>query len=187
MGINAEYMGTDESVEASSEAQLKVLVLTRTSSNMRATIVCVLAIMLAYSEGRPNENINSEKKGVRRPVRAAEDNDASDGFSFKWRKRRSRPIRAAEGYNAYSYNSLFGWRKKRMADEGEKGDPKGEESRPKREVEEKLPRDLPDRHDRRIRAAEGYNAYSYNSLFGWRKKRLAEWREERSEGRGKSS
>merc|ERR1712119_142107 len=89
-------MGTDESVEASSEAQLKVLVLTRKSSNMRATIVCVLAIMLAYSEGRPNENINSEKKGVRRPVRAAEDNDASDGFSFKWRKMRSRPIRAAE-------------------------------------------------------------------------------------------
>merc|ERR1712119_116980 len=112
-------MGTDESVEASSEAQLKVLVLTRTSSNMRATILCVLAIMLAYSEGRPSETINSENKGVRRPVRAA------------------------EGYNAYSYNSLFGWRKKRMADEGEKGDPKGEESRPKREVEEKLPRDLP--------------------------------------------
>merc|ERR1712119_60377 len=154
---------TDESVEASSEAQLKVLVLTRTSSNMRATILCVLAIMLAYSEGRPNENINSENKGVRRPVRAS------------------------EGYNAYSYNSLFGWRKKRMADEGEKGDPKGEESRPKREVEEKLPRDLPDRHDRHIRAAEGYNAYSYNSLFGWRKRRMAEWREERSEGRGKSS
>merc|ERR1712183_571549 len=95
MGINAEYMGTDESVEASSEAQLKVLVLTRTSTNMRATILCVLAIMLAYSEGRPNETINSEKKGGRR-VRAAEDNDASDGFSFKWRKRRSRPIRAAE-------------------------------------------------------------------------------------------
>merc|ERR1712119_52897 len=179
-------MGTDESVEAYSEAQLKVLVLTRTSSNMRATILCVLAIMLAYSEGRPNESINSEKKGVRR-VRAAEDNDASGGFSFKWRKRRSRPVRAAEGYNAYSYNSLFGWRKRRMADEGEKGDPKGEESRPKREVEEKLPRDLPDRHDRRIRAAEGYNAYSYNSLFGWRKRRMAEWREERSEGRGKSS
>merc|ERR1712183_1023502 len=156
-------MGTDESVEVSSEAQLKVLVLTRTSSNMRATILCVLAIMLAYSEGRPNENINSENKGVRRPVRAA------------------------EGYNAYSYNSLFGWRKKRMADEGEKGDPKGEENRPKREVEEKLPRDLPDRHDRRIRAAEGYNAYSYNGLFGWRKRRMAEWREERSEGRGKSS
>merc|ERR1712183_663911 len=163
MGINAEYMGTDESVEVSSEAQLKVLVLTRTSSNMRATILCVLAIMLAYSEGRPNESINSENKGVRRPVRAA------------------------EGYNAYSYNSLFGWRKKRMADEGEKGDLKGEESRPKREVEEKLPRDLPDRHDRRIRAAEGYNVYSYNSLFGWRKRRMAEWREERSEGRGKSS
>merc|ERR1712183_501402 len=138
------------------EAQLKVLVLTRTSTNMRATILCVLAIILAYSEGRPNESINSEKKGVRRPVRAA------------------------EGYNAYSYNSLFGWRKKRMADEGEKGDQKGEESRPKREVEEKLPRDLPDRHDRRIRAAEGYNAYSYNSLFGWRKRRMAEWREERS-------
>merc|ERR1712183_1008566 len=117
-------MGTDESVEVSSEAQLKVLVLTRTSSNMRATILCVLAIMLAYSEGRPNENINSENKGVRRAVRAS------------------------EGYNAYSYNSLFGWRKKRMADEGEKGDPKGEESRPKREVEEKLPRDLPNRHDR---------------------------------------
>ena len=117
---------------------------------MRATILCVLAIMLAYSEGRPNENINSENKGVRRPVRAS------------------------EGYNAYSYNSLFGWRKKRMADEGEKGDPKGEESRPKREVEEKLPRDLPDRHDRHIRAAEGYNAYSYNSLFGWRKRRMAE-------------
>merc|ERR1712183_340262 len=134
---------TDKSVEA----QLKVLVLTRTSSNMRATILCVLAIMLAYSEGRPNESINSENKGVRRPVRAS------------------------EGYNAYSYNSLFGWRKKRMADEGEKSDPKGEESRPKREVEEKLPRDLPDRHDRRIRAAEGYNAYSYNSLFGWRKRR----------------
>merc|ERR1712183_1157705 len=109
-------MGTDESVEESSEAQLKVLVLTRTSSNMRATILCVLAIMLAYSEGRPNESISSENKGGRR-VRAAEDNDASDGFSFKWRKRR-------------------------MADEGEKGwrsDPKGEESRPKREVEEKLP------------------------------------------------
>merc|ERR1712119_163929 len=88
-------MGTDESVEASSEAQLKVLVLTRTSSNMRATILCVLAIMLAYSEGRPNETKNSENKGVRR-VRAAEDNDASDGFSFKWRKRRSRPVRAAE-------------------------------------------------------------------------------------------
>merc|ERR1712183_1228870 len=51
--------------------------------------------MLAYSEGRPNESINSENKGGR-PVRAAEDNDASDGFSFKWRKRRSRPIRAAE-------------------------------------------------------------------------------------------
>merc|ERR1712202_2637 len=83
-------MGTDESVEASSEAQLKVLVLTRTSTNMRATILCVLAIMLAYSEGRPNENINSEKKGDRR-------------------------VRAAEGYNAYSYNSLFGWRKRRMA------------------------------------------------------------------------
>merc|ERR1712183_1012179 len=152
MGINAEYMGTDESVEASSEAQLKVLVLTRTSTNMRATILCVLAIMLAYSEGRPNENINSENKGVRR-------------------------VRAAEGYNAYSYNSLFGWGKRRMADEGEKGwrsDPKGEESRPKREVEEKLPRDLPDRHDRHIRAAEGYNAYSYNSLFGWRKRRMAE-------------
>merc|ERR1712119_142671 len=115
-------MGTDKSVEA----QLKVLVLTRTSTNMRATIMCVLAIMLAYSEGRPNESINTENKGVRR-VRAAEDNDASDGFSFKWRKRRSRPVRAAEGYNAYSYNSLFGWRKKRMADEGEKGDPKGEE------------------------------------------------------------
>merc|ERR1712119_89370 len=143
-------MGTDESVEASSEAQLKVLVLTRTSTNMRATILCILAIMLAYSEGRPNETINSEKKGVRRPVRAS------------------------EGYNAYSYNSLFGWRKRRMADEGEKGDPKGEESRPKREVEEKLPRDLPDLHDRRIRAAEGYNAYSYNSLFGWRKRRMAE-------------
>merc|ERR1712119_143454 len=145
-------MGTDESVEASSEAQLKVLVLTRTSSNMRATIVCVLAIMLAYSEGRPNESINSEKKGDRR-------------------------IRAAEGYNAYSYNSLFGWRKRRMADEGEKrwrSDPKGEESRPRREVEEKLPRDLPDRHDRHIRAAEGYNAYSYNSLFGWRKRRMAD-------------
>ena len=119
------------------------------STDMRATILCVLAIMLAYSEGRPNENINSEKKGDRR-------------------------VRAAEGYNAYSYNSLFGWRKKRMADEGEKGDPKGEESRPKREVEEKLPRDLPDRHDRHIRAAEGYNAYSYNSLFGWRKRRMAE-------------
>merc|ERR1712119_9219 len=163
---------TDKSVEA----QLKVLVLTRTSTNMRATILCVLAIMLAYSEGRPNETINSENKGVRR-VRAAEDNDASDGFSFKWRKRRSRPVRAAEGYNAYSYNSLFGWRKRRMADEGEKGwrsDPKGEESRPKREVEEKLPRDLPDRHDRHIRAAKGYNAYSYNSLFGWRKRRMAE-------------
>merc|ERR1712183_1032236 len=156
-------MGTDESVEASSEAQLKVLVLTRKSTNMRATILCVLAIMLAYSEGRPNESISSENKGVRRPVRAA------------------------EGYNAYSYNSLFGWRKRRMAAEGEKGDPKGEESRPKREVEEKLPRDLPDRHDRRIRAAEGYNAYNYNSLFGWRKKRMAEWKEERSEGRGKSS
>merc|ERR1712183_890726 len=179
-------MGTDESVEESSEAQLKVLVLTRTSSNMRATILCVLAIMLAYSEGRPNESISREKKGDRR-VRAAEDNDASGGFSFKWRKGRSRPIRAAEGYNAYSYNSLFGWRKRRMAAEGEKGDPKGEESRPKREVEEKLPRDLPDRHDRRIRAAEGYNAYSYSSLFGWRKRRMAEWREERSEGRGKSS
>merc|ERR1712183_88110 len=166
MGINAEYMGTDESVEVSSEAQLKVLVLTRTSTNMRATIMCVLAIMLAYSEGRPNENINSENKGVRRPVRAA------------------------EGYNAHSYYSLFWWRKRRMADEGEKewrSDPKGEESRPKREGEEKLLRDLPDRHDRRIRAAEGYNAYSYNSLFGWRKRRMAEWREERSEGRGKSS
>merc|ERR1712183_578569 len=102
-------MGTDESVEASS-AQLKVLVLTRTSTNMRATIMCVLAIMLAYSEGRPNESINSENKGGRR-------------------------VRAAEGYNAYSYNSLFGWRKKRMADEGETGDPKGEESRPKRAIE----------------------------------------------------
>merc|ERR1712183_455383 len=88
-------MGHRQSVEASSEAQLKLLVLTRTSTNMRATIVCVLVFMLAFSEGRPNESINSENKGGR-PVRAAEDNDASDGFSFKWRKRRSRPIRAAE-------------------------------------------------------------------------------------------
>merc|ERR1712183_136860 len=88
-------MGHRQSVEASSEAQLKLLVLTRTSTNMRATIVCVLVFILAYSEGRLNKSISSEKKGGR-PVRAAEDNDASDGFSFKWRKRRSRPIRAAE-------------------------------------------------------------------------------------------
>jgi len=38
---------------------------------MRATILCVLVFMLAYSEGRPHKSIKSENKGGRRPIRAA--------------------------------------------------------------------------------------------------------------------
>merc|ERR1712212_271963 len=62
--------GDSQSVEASSEAQLKLLVLKRISTNMRATILCVLVFMLAYSEGRPLANNNGFHGG------AAENSDA---------------------------------------------------------------------------------------------------------------
>merc|ERR1712183_556261 len=60
-------MGHRQSVEATSEAQLKLLVGTTISTEMRVTI-CVLAIMLAYSEGRTlsrfKRNVEEEIEGA---------------------------------------------------------------------------------------------------------------------------
>merc|ERR1712119_60935 len=59
-------MGHRQSVEATSEAQLKLFVGTTISTEMRVTI-CVLAIMLAYSEGRTlsrfNRGVEEEREG----------------------------------------------------------------------------------------------------------------------------
>jgi len=95
-------MGHSQSVEASSEAQLKLLVLRRISTNMRATILCVLVFMLAYSEGRPHKSVKSENKGGRRPIRAASffgeapknHNNALAGTAdfLKWQLNKAMPV-----------------------------------------------------------------------------------------------
>merc|ERR1712183_790374 len=94
-------MGHSQSVEASSEAQLKLLVLKRISTNMRATILCVLVFMLAYSEGRPHKTIKSENKGGRH-IRSTSffgeapknHNNALAGTAdfLKWQLNKAKPV-----------------------------------------------------------------------------------------------
>merc|ERR1712119_213015 len=87
-------MGHRQSVEATSEAQLKLFVGTTISTEMRVTI-CVLAIMLAYSEGRTlsrfNRGVEEEREGgdlvsdhrSKREVEERERGDLVSDYRFK--------------------------------------------------------------------------------------------------------
>merc|ERR1712119_144460 len=87
-------MGHRQSVEATSEAQLKLFVGTTISTEMRVTI-CVLAIMLAYSEGKTlsrfNRGVEEEREGgdlvsdhrSKREVEEKERGDLVSDYRFK--------------------------------------------------------------------------------------------------------